>query len=57
MRPANKPEIAEVDLCDTGAESAERREGTEGNTGEQRTCRTPSRAWFLSDEQWPPNCP
>ena len=40
---ANKPEIAEVDLWGSGAESAERREGTEGNTGEQRTCRTPSR--------------
>jgi hypothetical protein len=42
-RPANKPEIAEVDLWGSGAESAERREGAEGNTGEQRTCRTPSR--------------
>ena len=42
-RPANKPEIAEVDLWGSGAESAERREGTEANTGEQRTCRTPSR--------------
>ena len=42
-RPANKPHIAEVDLWGSGAESAEPREGTEGNTGEQRTCRTPSR--------------
>jgi len=42
-RPANKPEIAEVDLWGSGAESVERREGTDGNTGEQRTCRTPSR--------------
>ena len=42
-RPANKPQIAEVDLWGSGAESAEPREGTEGNTGEQRTCRTPSR--------------
>src|SRR6202140_4475831 len=42
-RPANKPDIAEVDLWGSGAESAEPREGTEGNTGEQRTCRTPSR--------------
>src|ERR1700736_3516186 len=30
-------------MPDSEAESAERREGTEGNTGEQRTCRTPSR--------------
>src|ERR1700694_733305 len=43
QRPANKPEIAEVDLWGSGAESAERREGTEGNTGDQRTRRTPSR--------------
>jgi len=42
-RPANKPDIAEVDLWGSGAESAEPREGTEGNTGEQHTCRTPSR--------------
>src|ERR1700756_1834415 len=42
-RPANKPDIAEVDLWGSGAESAEPREGTEGNTGEQRTYRTPSR--------------
>jgi RNA-directed DNA polymerase len=42
-RPANKQDIAEVDLWGSGAESAEPREGTEGNTGEQRTCRTPSR--------------
>ena len=42
-RPANKPKVAEVDLWAGGAESAEPREGTEGNTGEQRTCRTPSR--------------
>jgi RNA-directed DNA polymerase len=42
-RPANNPHIAEVDLWGSGAESAEPREGTEGNTGEQRTCRTPSR--------------
>ena len=31
-RPANKPDIAEVDLWGSGAESAEPREGTEGNT-------------------------
>ena len=43
-RPANNPHIAEVDLWGSGAESAEPREGTEGNTGEQHTCRTPSRA-------------
>src|SRR5271166_381472 len=42
-RPANKPQIAEVDLWGSGAESAEPREGTKGNTGEQHTCRTPSR--------------
>ena len=42
-RPANKPEIAEVDLWGSGAELAEQREGTEGNTGEQHTCRTLSR--------------
>ena len=42
-RSANKPDIVEVDLWGSGAESAEQREGTEGNTGEQRTCRTPSR--------------
>jgi hypothetical protein len=42
-RPANKPDIAEVDLWASGAELAEQREGTEGNTGEQHTCRTPSR--------------
>src|SRR6202171_5009426 len=30
-------------MPDSEAESAERREGTEGNTGEQRTRRTPSR--------------
>src|ERR1700738_1150127 len=42
-RPANKPNIAEVDLWGSGAELAEQREGTEGNTGEQHTCRTPSR--------------
>src|ERR1700737_5003241 len=42
-RPANKPDIAEVDLWGSGAEMAEQREGTEGNTGEQHTCRTPSR--------------
>ncbi len=42
-RPANKPNIAEVDLWASGAELAERREGTEGNAGEQHTCRTPSR--------------
>jgi RNA-directed DNA polymerase len=41
-RPANKPKVAEVDLAG-GAESAEPREGAEGNTGEQHTCRTPSR--------------
>jgi RNA-directed DNA polymerase len=34
-RPANKP-------GQLGAESAEPREGTEGNTREQHTCRTPS---------------
>jgi hypothetical protein len=33
-RPANKPDIAEVDLWGGGAELAEQREGTEGNTGE-----------------------
>ena len=43
-RPANKPKVSEVDLWACGAESAEPREGTEGNTGEQHTCRTPSRA-------------
>ena len=42
-RPANKLTIAEVDLWASGAELAERREGAEGNTGEQHTCRTPSR--------------
>jgi RNA-directed DNA polymerase len=42
-RPANKPDITEVDLWGSGAESVEPREGTEGNTGEQRTRRTPSR--------------
>jgi hypothetical protein len=42
-RPANKPKVSEVDLWACGAESAEPREGTEGNTGEQHTCRTPSR--------------
>ena len=41
--PANKPDIAEVDLWGSGAESVEPREGTEGNTGEQHTCLTPSR--------------
>ena len=41
-RPANKPNIAEVDLWASGAELAEQREGTEGNTGEQHTCRTPT---------------
>jgi hypothetical protein len=40
-RPANKPDITEVDLWGSGAELAEQREGTEGNTGEQHTCRTP----------------
>ena len=39
-RPANKPQIAEVDLWGSGAESAEPREGTKGNTGEQHTRRT-----------------
>ena len=43
-RPANKQETAEVDLWGGWAESAEPREGTKGNTGEQHTCRTPSRA-------------
>ena len=42
-RPANKPQNAEVDLWGSGAESAEPREGTKGNTGEQHTRRTPSR--------------
>jgi hypothetical protein len=42
-RPANKPKVSEVDLWACGAESAEPREGAEGNTGEQHTCRTPSR--------------
>jgi hypothetical protein len=37
MKPANKPGRP-------GAESMEPRERTEGNTGEQHTCRTPSRA-------------
>jgi hypothetical protein len=37
MRPANKPGRP-------GAESVEPRKRTEGNTGEQHTCRTPSRA-------------
>lgn len=37
MKPANKP-------GQLGAESAEPREGIEGNTGEQHTCRTLSRA-------------
>jgi hypothetical protein len=36
MKPANKPGRL-------GAELAEPRERTEGNTGEQRTCRTLSR--------------
>src|ERR1700732_2774363 len=40
-RTANKPDIERVDLWGGGAESAEPREGTEGNTGEQHTCRTP----------------
>ena len=43
-RPANKPETAEADLWGGWAEPVEPREGTEGNTGEQHTCRTPSRA-------------
>ena len=43
-RPANKPKVSEVDLWACGAEPVEPREGTEGNTGEQHTCRTPSRA-------------
>src|SRR3984893_6038901 len=42
-RPANKPGLPHVDLWGSGAEMAEQREGTEGNTGEQHTCRTPSR--------------
>jgi RNA-directed DNA polymerase len=42
-RPANKPKVSEVDLWGGWAESAEPREGAEGNTGEQHTCRTPSR--------------
>ena len=41
-RSANKPEIAEA-ISGWRAESAEPREGTEGNTGEQHTCRTQSR--------------
>ena len=36
MKPANKPGRL-------GAELVEPREGTEGNTGEQHTCRTQSR--------------
>jgi len=36
MKPANKPGRL-------GAELVEPRERTEGNTGEQHTCRTPSR--------------
>jgi hypothetical protein len=43
-RPANKPETAEADLWGGWVEPVEPREGTEGNTGEQHTCRTPSRA-------------
>jgi len=35
--------VNEVDLWASGAELAEQREGTEGNAGEQHTCRTPSR--------------
>src|SRR5260370_33321814 len=42
-RKANNPDVARVDLWGSGAGSAERREGTEGNTGEEHTCRTPSR--------------
>jgi RNA-directed DNA polymerase len=42
-RPANKPKVSEVDLWACGAESAEPREGAEGNTGEQHTCRILSR--------------
>src|SRR6202023_1469972 len=42
-KPTNKPDITEVDLWGSGAESAEPREGTKGNAGEQHTCRTPSR--------------
>ena len=36
MRPANKPEIAEVDLCDNRSALEERREGTEANTDSNR---------------------
>jgi hypothetical protein len=36
-RAANKPETAEVDLWGGWVESAEPREGTEGNTDEQHT--------------------
>ena len=43
-KPANKPETAEVDLWGGWAEPVEPRGGTEGNTGEQHTYRTPSRA-------------
>ena len=43
-RPANKPKVSEADLWGGWAEPVEPREGTEGNTGEQHTCRTPSRA-------------
>ena len=42
-RPTNKPDITEVDLWGSGAESAEPRERTEENTGEQHTRRTLSR--------------
>jgi hypothetical protein len=31
-RPASKPKVPEVDLWGSGAESAEPKEGTEGNT-------------------------
>ena len=43
-KPANKPETAEVDFWGGWAEPVEPRGGTEGNTGEQHTYRTPSRA-------------
>ena len=43
-RPTNKLETAETDLWDGWAEPVEPREGAEGNTGEQHTCRTRSRA-------------
>jgi hypothetical protein len=42
-RSANKPKVSEADLWGGWAEPVEPREGTEGKTEEQHTCRTPSR--------------